>query len=38
MTERVVDRRVTSDNEAVILIADISRAIFDAWHLRPARF
>ena len=31
MTARGADTRVTSDNEAVLLIARVSRAVFDAW-------
>jgi hypothetical protein len=31
MTRDVADDRVTSDNDAVLLIAKLSRAIFDAW-------
>ncbi len=31
MTRDVADGRVTSDNEAVLLISKLSRAIFDAW-------
>jgi beta-lactamase class A len=31
MTRDVADTRVTSDNDAVRLIADLSRAVYDAW-------
>lgn len=31
MTRDVRDTRVTSDNDAVCLIADVSRAVYDAW-------